>query len=78
MSTVICAPQLTMRHPEIAEEFYQQCKTLLEEYVVDVKCILSYDLLNQMPLPLAIFYFEHPYIFQSVPTMLHHSIHLRR
>lgn len=47
MSTVICAPQLTMRHPEIAEEFYQQCKTLLEEYVVDVKCILSYDLLNQ-------------------------------
>ncbi len=47
MSTVICAPQLTMRHPEIAEEFYQQCKTLLEEYVLDVKCILSYDLLNQ-------------------------------
>ena len=47
MATVICAPELTMEHPELAEEFYRECKNILEEYVMDVRYISSRNQLNQ-------------------------------
>lgn len=41
MSVVMCGPDLTMKNTAEAMQFYDECKTILNQYVMDVKYISS-------------------------------------
>ena len=41
MSVILCKPELTMKNATEAIQFFDECKTILNQYVMDVKYISS-------------------------------------
>ncbi len=48
MEIIFCAPELTIPDVKMAEDFYQECKALLDIYIVNMRYISSVYQLNQM------------------------------